>query len=461
MEKKSQSTKPGNLIVLLAAFLLFSAFVQPTPTIGVSTTPKTLSPTSAPTKIELAPTPQGNPLVENDLIPIQTFDDPSSPFCQSPVDLIKTNGLTHTCSNGKFSFLTSPKAKDHYKYILVTQPIQPSAFFSIEADLVSQPVTGKPDQNNYGLVLGIDSTHTYTLRFKGQQYRFEQNLLTRITKAAEDEIHIVKSWNWNYSPFLKSVGKSNHIQLTCGERNCDLNINQSLAARFNLNEEIKLSSISLFAEIEYYKPFGSVDIDNLHAYIPQDKTALQNGFVLSDPLVSDLGNFPKTGLSGAFNKYLADGFHFSSVVPFGYIGVKTEPALGDVSISASVVLKPDNIKSSMYAGLICRSSMEGMYFAAIRESGVFSVFRDSPNLPLTLLAQTKSKAILTGGAINQLRLDCVGSTISFYINGKQVANLQDDTYKLVFGRSGFFTKAGKNPEEENIAYSNLEIKEVR
>ena len=115
----------------------------------------------------------------------------------------------------------------------------------------------------------------------------------------------------------------------------------------------------------------------------------------------------------------------------------------------------------MYAGLVCRSSIEGMYFAVIRESGYFSVFRDTPNRPFNLLAEARSKEFLTGGAVNRLRLDCVGSNISFYINDKLVAHLQDDHYNLIFGRSGFFTKAGKNPDVGNITFSDLEIKEVR
>ena len=452
-----------SLFVSLAVFSLLSAGTQPTPTpiISIPASPETLSPTPAPTETAAVPNPQVIHSTASDLIPVQTFDDSSSPFCQSLVDLTKSGGLTFSCSDGKFTFLIAPGAKDNYKYLQITEPIQPSNAFTIEADLVSRPVPGKPDQNNYGLILGIDSTHTYTLRFKGQYYRFERNLLMNNPNGKDGEIHISKSWNWNYSPAFKPAGNTNHIQLTCGGGYCVLNVNQNLIARFNLDQEINASSIALFAEVGYYKPFGRVEVDNLHVYLSQDNPATQNAFAFSDPLVSDKGAFPKTGLSGAYNKYQVDGFHFSSVIPFGYHGVKTDIALGDVSISASVVMKADNINSSMYAGLVCRSSVEGMYFAVIRESGYFSIFRDTPTRPFTLLAEARSKEILTGGAANQLRLDCVGSTITFYINDKKVTSLQDEQFKLIFGRSGFFTKAGKNPDEAAITFSNLEIKEVR
>ena len=455
--------KQLSLFFIIAGFVLFSACSQPTPTptIGIPASPETLSPTPAPTEIAAVPTPQGIQPTASDLIPVQTFDDQTSPFCQSQVDLIKTGGLTFACSDGKFTFRTAPGAKNNYKYLQIARPIQPSTAFTIEADLLSWPVPGKPDQNNYGLILGIDSTHTYSLRFKGQYYRFEKNLLVNNSSGNDKEIHINKSWNWNYSPSFKPAGNANHIQLTCGGGTCVLNVNQNLIARFNLDQEINATSIALFAEVDYDSPFGIMEVDNLHVVLHQDKAAIQNAFALSDPLVTDKGVFSKTSSSGAYNKYQANGFHFSSVIPFGYYGVKTDPALGDVSISASVVMEADNINSSMYAGLVCRSSVEGMYFAVIRENGYFSIFRDTPTRPFSLLVEARSKEILIGGAANQLRLDCVGSTITFYINGKKVASLQDAKFKLVFGRNGFFTKASKNPGEAAITFSNLEIKEVR
>ena len=447
----------------LAVLILFSACLKPMPisTNNIPTSPTASLPTPAPNEIIVTSSPQSIQSSARDLIPVQTFEDSSSPFCQSRVDLNKTGGLAFVCADGKFTFLTPPWAENAYKYLQVSMPIQPATAFTVEADLISWGVLGQPDQSNYGFVLGIDKTHTYTLRFKDQYYRFEKNVLTYNSSEDEGEIHIIQTWNRNYSPSFKPIGNTNHIQLTCSGDFCTLNINQNLAASFNLGQVINVSSIALFAEVGYDRPFGRVDIDNFHVFLPSENPAMQNGFAFSDPLVSDKGTFLNTGLSGAYNKYQADGFHFSSVIPYGYYGVKTDPALGDVSISASVVLKPESINSSMYAGLICRSSMEGMYFAVIRENGDFSIFRDTPTRPFSLLTQAKSKEILTGGAANQLRLDCVGSTITFYINGKKVTSLQDDKFNLIFGLSGFFTKAGKNPDESAITFSNLEIKEVR
>lgn len=418
-----------------------------------------------PSPIVSEATPAASPTlakdVAGDLIPLQTFEDGSSSFCQASVDLAKTGGLTLACKSGKFSFLTAPKAKDNSKYIQIAQSFTASDTFTLEAELVSENTAGRADQNNYGFIFGVDEKNTYTLRFRGQYYRFEKNLVRKDYQYPDGKIFVSKSWNWNYSTAIKPAGNPNHIQFTCAGQTCSLLINQQLAARFNLDEPITLTSLALFAEVGYYQTFGKVSLDNLHLYLPADTTVLQETFIKTDSLTTDSSTFSKTGLSGAFNRFEADGFHFSPVVAYGYYGVKSEPTLGDVSVSATVRLNPDNPNSSKYGGLVCRSSLDGMYFAVIRESGYFSVFRDSPTRPFSLLAEAKSKAILTGGAANRLRLDCVGNTISFFVNDTKVASLQDSTFNLIFGRAGFFTKAGKNPDANAIIFSEYEVKEIR
>ena len=451
---------------LFCLCIIFGLIACTSPNAPVSAgTASSLPALPSPSPISIESTPAANPTPvkasAGDLIPLQTFEDGSSPFCQANVDLAKTGGLTFACDNGKFSFLTAPKAKDNSKYIQTSHSFTTTDRFTLDAELVSESAAGKSDQNNYGFILGVDEKITYTLRFKGQYYRFEKNLVRRDYQNPDGKIFVSKNWNWNYSAAMKLTRNPNQIQLNCADQTCNLIINEQLAARFNLDEPITLTYLGLFAETGYYQPFGKVSLDNLHLYLPADTAVIQEPFIKTDSLTSDRGAFSKTGLSGAFSRFEADGFHFSPVVAYGYYGVKSEPALGDVSVSATVRLNPDNPASSLYGGLVCRSSLDGMYFAIIRESGYFSVFRDSPTRPLSLLAQAKSNAIRTGGAANRLRLDCIGNNISFYVNNTKVASLQDSTFNLIFGRAGFFTKAGKNPDINAIIFSDFEIKEIR
>ena len=448
---------------LFSIYLLPSACAIQTPIAIDATSTTTASFLTTPAGLAIEPTQTMSPTLKpvNALIPLQTFDSANaSMFCQSSVDLSKSNGLTYSCSEGKFSFLTAEGASDSDKFLEVAALIQSTNTFIIEVDLTSKQ-GGKSDQNQYGFVLGIDPAHSYTLRFKGLYYRLEQNLVLFNQDFPQGENHITKRWNWNYSPTFLASGQTNHIKFACERGNCSLYTNDNLAANFKIDDQAHFSSIALFAQTDYYVPFGSVDVDNFQVYSPSESESTVEKFYIKDNLLSDKGIIQQSGLSGAYHLYQPDGYHFSSVIPFGIYAVKIGPVLEDSSISATIILNNDNPQSSMYGGLACRSSVEGMYLAVIRENGFFSVFRDTPNRPFTLLAEAKSANILTGGAPNQLRLDCVGTTIAFYINGQQVSKLNDSQFNVVSGRSGFFTKAGKTPDPDRIVFSYLEINEVR
>ena len=117
-------------------------------------------------------------------------------------------------------------------------------------------------------------------------------------------------------------------------------------------------------------------------------------------------------------------------------------------------------RGTQYAGLICRSSKDGMYMAVIGVDGTYTIYRDTPQKPFTLLAERKSAAIQSGLAENRLRLVCKGNNIDFYINDQQVEALTDTRYNLNFGRAGIYTKAGGDPHPDAIVFSDLTIREI-
>ncbi len=98
--------------------------------------------------------------------------------------------------------------------------------------------------------------------------------------------------------------------------------------------------------------------------------------------------------------------------------------------------------------------------AVIGVDGIYTIYRDTPEKPFTLLAEKRSKAINSGLADNQLRLVCKGSSIDFYINGQKVEALDDSRYQLNYGRAGIYTKAGGDPNQDAIVFSDLTIREV-
>jgi hypothetical protein len=93
------------------------------------------------------------------------------------------------------------------------------------------------------------------------------------------------------------------------------------------------------------------------------------------------------------------------------------------------------------AGLICRWNKEQFYLFMISSDGYFGVGRGrivgeqssgSQKVEITLLGQEQlaySANIRTGMAVNHLRADCAGTTLTFYINGFPAAQVNDPELK--------------------------------
>ena len=295
----------------------------------------------------------------------------------------------------------------------------------------------------------------HVLRIRGSYFDWE-------TWTIDNKVDVSSRNNLSYSPYILPVGEPNTFQLICRKENCDLLINQEFTARLPNGMPWGLYALGIFAASDWDEEFGSVQFISFRANVLQDELLESTPILFSDNLTSDIGTFSSMGLSGAFSSYESDGFHFSPVIPYGYYSAKTNLSLTDVSVNATLDMEVDPEKSSSrYGGLICRSSKEGMYMAVVRADGSYTIFRDTPIRPLTMLAEQTSEHILAGSAANKLRLDCVGDQINFYINGNLVESLSDTRYKLRFGRSGFFTKSGGTPDSNGIVFRDLVIEEIQ
>ncbi len=105
-------------------------------------------------------------------------------------------------------------------------------------------------------------------------------------------------------------------------------------------------------------------------------------------------------------------------------------------------------------GLICRSDGRNYYFFIISSDGYYGLglFKDGQ---ATLLGQKQmqpSKAIRTGLAVNHLRADCVGTELTGFVNGLQVAKAQDATLQRgdVGLLAGTFSKPGADIVFDNF-----------
>lgn len=80
-------------------------------------------------------------------------------------------------------------------------------------------------------------------------------------------------------------------------------------------------------------------------------------------------------------------------------------------------------------GLVCRFNGSDYYFFIISSDGFYGmgIFSGGKAMLLGQSEMLSSESINKGLAINHLRADCVGNTLTFYINGFQVAQAQDAT----------------------------------
>lgn len=129
-------------------------------------------------------------------------------------------------------------------------------------------------------------------------------------------------------------------------------------------------------------------------------------------------------------------------------------SLGDVSIEVRAE-RTTNPEDHFY-GITCRQvDFDNFYGFVIVEGGSFSIFRIE-NKVTTELATGNSPAISTGEVgTNLIRADCVGDSLTMFIDGQQVAQTSDSTFAS--GAVGFLVETRGVPGLE-VFYDDLVIR---
>ena len=80
-------------------------------------------------------------------------------------------------------------------------------------------------------------------------------------------------------------------------------------------------------------------------------------------------------------------------------------------------------------GLVCRFNGSDYYFFIISSDGFYGmgVYSGGQAVLLGQSEMQSSSNINKGLAVNHLRADCIGNTLTFYVNGFQMAQAQDST----------------------------------
>lgn len=120
-----------------------------------------------------------------------------------------------------------------------------------------------------------------------------------------------------------------------------------------------------------------------------------------------------------------------------------EKDFGDVRVEADVfrLNGPDENRQ----GLMCRYQNGDYYFFIISNDGYYGIGKFIGGQTL-LLGQTAMQPsnLIKKQAVNHLRADCIGDTLTFYVNYKEVASAKDTDFKNgdVGLLAGAFTQPG-------------------
>jgi hypothetical protein len=141
--------------------------------------------------------------------------------------------------------------------------------------------------------------------------------------------------------------------------------------------------------------------------------------------------------------YDSGGYRMLIKQPSFNIWSTPEKDFGDVRVEADVFRL--NGPAENREGLICRYQAGDYYFFIISSDGYYGIGKYIGG-QILLLGQTamQPSEFIEKEAVNHLRADCMGDTLTFYINYNQVASVTDADFKNgdVGLLAGSFTEAG-------------------
>jgi len=115
-------------------------------------------------------------------------------------------------------------------------------------------------------------------------------------------------------------------------------------------------------------------------------------------------------------------------------------------------------------GILCRAEADAQtvhkaYVFAIRGDGFYAILkRTSPSFWDAIAYGKESKAIKPGNAVNHLRADCSGDTLTFYINGEKLLEKTDAAFKT--GGVGLAVTTQPKSETLDVRFDNFVVRSI-
>lgn len=146
-----------------------------------------------------------------------------------------------------------------------------------------------------------------------------------------------------------------------------------------------------------------------------------------DDFSDENGSWPNSGDEDGFTGYHRGGYRMLVTSDFKDVWVLPGANFTDVSIAVDTTKIGGDDDNDF--GLICRAEdLNNFYAGVISSDGYYGIFRYSDGDGLELIdleEMLPSETIIQGNATNLLRFDCIGATLSLYVNGTLLIQVED------------------------------------
>jgi hypothetical protein len=157
---------------------------------------------------------------------------------------------------------------------------------------------------------------------------------------------------------------------------------------------------------------------------PPTQTAPSGTILFQDEFDASTTGWDRFANEGGIMDYFEGGFRILVQQPDLNFWSTPHKNYGDIHIEADVVKLAGPDENRM--GLMCRYQHGNYYFFIISNDGYYALGKFI-NGQTTLLGQSEMQPtpLVQPNAVNHLRADCVGNSLTFYVNSNQVAAAQD------------------------------------
>jgi hypothetical protein len=177
--------------------------------------------------------------------------------------------------------------------------------------------------------------------------------------------------------------------------------------------------------------------------IPPTPQLSSGSILFQDTFETNISGWDRLANDGGIMDYDSGGFRILVLQPDMNYWSTPEMNFGDVRVEADVTKLngPDENR----AGLICRYQRGDYYFFIVSNDGFYAIGKFIGGQTLLLGQVVMLPAdFIQKDAVNHLRADCIGNTLTFYVNFNQVASVQDSDFANgdVGMLAGSFTQPG-------------------